>query len=124
MRISDWSSDVCSSDLVALPYNPVDAVWRDRPQPSNARLIVHADRHAGKSSAQKRQEMAEWLKEKRADAAVLSALDSRAWTPNIRGQERARTPVGLALLLVTEGERAVGRVEGAESREWSASGGT
>src|SRR3546814_1234102 len=100
MRISDWSSDVCSSDLVALPYNPVDAVWRDRPQPSNARLIVHADRHAGKSSAQKRQEMAEWLKEKRADAAVLSALDSIAWTFNIRGQDVARTPVALEFALV------------------------
>src|SRR3546814_909476 len=89
-----------NGELVALPDNPVDAVWRDRPQPSNARLIVHADRHAGKSSAQKRQEMAEWLKEKRADAAVLSALDSIAWTFNIRGQDVARTPVALAFALV------------------------
>src|SRR3546814_15289135 len=48
MRISDWSSDVCSSDL----------------------------------------------------AAVLSALDSIAWTFNIRGQDVARTPVALAFALV------------------------
>src|SRR3546814_12893273 len=44
--------------------------------------------------------MAEWLKEKRADAAVLSALDSIAWTFNIRGQDVARTPVALAFALV------------------------
>lgn len=89
-----------NGELEALPDNPVDAVWRDRPQPSNARLIVHADRHAGKSSAEKRQEMAEWLKERRADAAVLSALDSIAWTFNIRGQDVARTPVALAFALI------------------------
>src|SRR3546814_8554539 len=44
--------------------------------------------------------MAEWLKEKRADAAVLSALDSIAWTFNIRGQDVSRTPVALAFALV------------------------
>lgn len=87
-------------ELVALADNPVDSIWRDRPQPSMAKLIVHPDRLAGKSSAAKRQDMAEWLKGKGADAAVLSALDSIAWTFNIRGQDVARTPVALAFALV------------------------
>ncbi len=89
-----------NGELIALPDNPVDSIWRDRPQPSNARLIVHPDRHAGKSSAEKRQEIAEWLQGKRADAAVLSALDSIAWVFNIRGADVARTPVALAFALV------------------------
>src|SRR3546814_8893318 len=32
MRISDWSSDVCSSDLVALPLARADMVERERGQ--------------------------------------------------------------------------------------------
>ena len=86
--------------LVALGDNPVDAIWRDRPQPSAAKLIVHPDAYAGRASADKRREIASWLVEKRADAVVLSALDSIAWVFNIRGGDVARTPVALAFALV------------------------
>src|SRR3546814_638304 len=44
--------------------------------------------------------MAEWLKEKRAGAAVPPALGSIAWTFNVRGQDVARTPVARAFALV------------------------
>ena len=80
--------------------NPIDAVWADQPEPSKARLVVHPDEYAGKSSAAKRQEMADWLKEQKADAAVLSALDSIAWTFNVRGQDVEHTPVALSFALV------------------------
>ena len=62
-----------------------------------ARLVVHPDELAGKSSAAKRQEMADWLQREKADAAVLSALDSIAWTFNIRGAGRRAHP-GRAVL--------------------------
>jgi Xaa-Pro aminopeptidase len=75
------------AELVAVRRNPIDAVWADKPEPSRARLIVHADEHAGRSSAAKRQEMADELKTQKADAAVLAALDSIAWTFNVRGQD-------------------------------------
>lgn len=88
------------AELVAVDTNPVDAIWPDRPQPSEAKLIVHDEKFAGKSSAEKRQEMAEWLENKNADAAVLAALDSIAWTFNIRGADVDRTPVALAYALV------------------------
>lgn len=88
------------AELVAVEHNPVDAVWQDRPEPSAARLVVHPDVYAGKSSAAKRQEMADWLKEQKADAAVLSALDSIAWTFNVRGKDVEHTPVALAFALV------------------------
>ena len=86
--------------LVAVDANPVDAVWPDHPQPSDARLIVQPDALAGKSSAAKRQDIADWLSARKADAAVLSALDSIAWTFNIRGADVSRTPVALAYALV------------------------
>jgi len=88
------------AELVPVRRNPIDAVWNDRPEPSRARLVVHGDQYAGKSSAAKRQEMAEWLVAQKADAAVLAALDSIAWTFNVRGQDVARTPVALAFALV------------------------
>ena len=88
------------AELVAVEHNPVDAVWPDRPEPSKAKLIVHPERYAGRNAAEKRQEIADWLASKKADAAVLSALDSIAWTFNIRGQDVDRTPVALAYAIV------------------------
>ncbi|HEX4694514.1 aminopeptidase P family protein [Sphingomonas sp.] len=82
--------------LVAVDTNPVDAIWPDRPAPSDARLVVQPDDLAGKSSAQKRAEIADWLAEQQADAVVLSALDSIAWALNVRGADVERTPVALA----------------------------
>lgn len=86
--------------LVAVDTNPVDKVWPDRPEPSKAKLVVHSDSYAGKGSGQKRQEIADWLQGRNADAVVLSALDSIAWTFNIRGKDVSRTPVALAYAVV------------------------
>lgn len=88
------------AELVAVDTNPVDAVWPDRPAPSDARLVVHADDFAGKNAAEKRADIADWLVAKKADAAVLSALDSIAWAFNIRGKDVERTPVALAYAIV------------------------
>jgi Xaa-Pro aminopeptidase len=106
LHTSDWVKKASAAladkgaELVPVARNPIDAVWNDRPEPSRARLVVHGDQFTGKSSAAKRQEMAEWLAEQKADGAVLAALDSIAWTFNVRGQDVARTPVALAFALV------------------------
>jgi len=42
------------AELVAVRRNPIDAVWADKPEPSRARLVVHPDSLAGRSSAAKR----------------------------------------------------------------------
>ena len=88
------------ASLVAVDTNPVDRIWPDRPEPSMARLAVHEDRYAGKPSAAKRQDIAEWLGQQGADAVILSALDSIAWTLNVRGKDVERTPVALAYAIV------------------------
>jgi Xaa-Pro aminopeptidase len=88
------------AELVAVEQNPIDKVWSDRPEASKAHLAVHAEKYTGRSSADKRQEIADWLSEQGADAAVLSALDSIAWAFNVRGQDVSRTPVALAFALV------------------------
>ena len=88
------------AELVAVDTNPVDSVWPDRPAPSAAKLAVHDECHAGQGAAEKRQAIAGWLAAKKADAVVLSALDSIAWTFNIRGKDVARTPVALAYAII------------------------
>ena len=85
--------------LVPVDGNPVDAVWADRPEPSNAPALVHSDMHSGRSSADKRAEVADWLKAEGHDAAVISALDSVAWLLNLRGTDVERTPVALAYVI-------------------------
>ncbi len=87
-------------ELVAVAANPVDAAWTDRPAMSSAALAVHDSAHAGKSSAQKRQEIADTLVARRLDATVMTALDSVAWSFNLRGADVAHTPVGLTFAIL------------------------
>jgi Xaa-Pro aminopeptidase len=86
-------------ELVAVESNPVDAVWADQPAPSAAPAVVQTDDLAGRSSADKRAEVADWLKREGYDAAVISALDSIAWLLNIRGSDVDRTPVALSYVV-------------------------
>jgi Xaa-Pro aminopeptidase len=108
LHTKDWvkrakaALEAKGAELVAVSRNPIDAVWADKPEPSRARLIVHPDSLAGKSSAAKRQEMADWLKAEKANSAVLSALDSIAWTFNVRGADVEHTPVALSFAIVHE----------------------
>jgi len=88
------------ASLVPVTDNPIDRIWDDRPEASKAALAVHPEKFAGRSSADKRQAIADWLAENKADAAVLAALDSIAWTFNVRGTDVSHTPVALAYALV------------------------
>jgi Xaa-Pro aminopeptidase len=86
--------------LVPADSNPIDAVWADRPAPSSAAAIVYADDLAGRSSADKRAALADWLARHGHDAVVISALDAIAWLLNIRGADVPHTPVVLAYVIV------------------------
>ena len=88
------------AELVAVDANPIDALWLDRPATSPAPLCVQEDALTGRPSAEKRAAIGEWLTERRADAVILSALDSIAWTFNVRGTDVAHTPVALSYAIV------------------------
>lgn len=87
------------AELVAVKSNPIDAVWADQPEKSDAKLMVHEDRYAGQNSAEKRAAVAEWLAENGVDSTVISALDSVAWLLNVRGSDVSNTPVALSFVL-------------------------
>ena len=86
-------------ELVPVDGNPIDAVWADRPEPSKAVAVPHDDEFAGRSSADKRAEIADWLKQEGYDATVITALDSVAWVLNMRGKDVDNTPVALSYVL-------------------------
>lgn len=102
----DWARGLAKTleakgaGLVAVESNPVDAVWDDQPAPSDAPVTVYDTAQAGQSAADKRAVIADWLKTKALDTTVMTALDSIAWTFNIRGSDVAHTPVGLAFALL------------------------
>ena len=86
--------------LVALDSNPVDAVWADQPERPLAPAFIHDDAFTGRMGADKRGAIADWLKSEKLDAVIISALDSVAWTLNIRGSDVSHTPVALSYLMV------------------------
>ncbi|MGC1270609.1 MAG: aminopeptidase P family protein [Croceibacterium sp.] len=105
LHTSPWASAAAKvlaeagASLVPVVTNPIDAVWQDQPAPSPAPAFVQDDALAGKTSAAKRSDVAEWLKAHKLDAAVISALDSVAWLLNIRGSDVDRTPVALSYVI-------------------------
>ena len=86
--------------LVPVTRNPVDAVWADQPAMSRAKIKVYETELAGRSAADKRTEIADWLTREGLDATVMTALDSIAWTFNLRGRDVTHTPVGLAFAIL------------------------
>lgn len=88
--------------LVPVEPNPIDAVWQDQPEPSDAQAQVHDNANAGQSSSEKRAIVADWLKSQGHDATVISALDSIAWLLNIRGSDVDHTPVALSYLIAND----------------------
>ncbi len=92
--------DVEGVDLRAEATNPVDAIWSDRPQPPAAPARPHDTRFAGRSSAEKRDEIGTALRAAGEDAAVLTDPASVAWLLNIRGGDLETTPVALGFALV------------------------
>jgi Xaa-Pro aminopeptidase len=90
------SVERAEAELVACDTNPLDTVWTDRPSPPLQRAIAHPLQYAGESSESKRARIADELKRRHADAAVLTLPDSVCWLLNIRGSDVPHTPFVLA----------------------------
>ena len=80
--------------------NPIDLVWPDRPAPSSSPVVPHGLEFSGRSAAEKIAEVQERLRRDRADAVLLTLLDSVAWLFNIRGADISHSPLALAFALV------------------------
>lgn len=80
--------------------NFVDAIWPDQPHAPLGRAFVHPDHLAGRSSADKRADLADVLRRAGQRAAVISLPDSICWLLNVRGADVPRNPIlhGFAIL--------------------------
>ena len=87
-------------NMRALEHNPIDAIWTDRPAPPLAAALPHPLRFAGRSSADKRQDIAAILRDAGQDAAILTDPASLAWLLNIRGSDVPFTPFALGFAII------------------------
>ena len=86
--------------MVPATTNPIDAIWRDRPPPPMAPAVPHDLVYAGRSSAEKREDIAKTLRETKQDAAVITDPASIAWLFNIRGNDVPFTPFALGFAVL------------------------
>jgi Xaa-Pro aminopeptidase len=80
--------------------NPVDALWRDRPPVPESPVFLYPPRYSGCQPGEKRRMIAETLREKGLDAAMLTAPDSVCWLLDIRGRDVPYTPFVLCYALL------------------------
>ena len=98
--------DRTEAQLIPCSPNPIDQVWRERPSVPMGLIQPHLLQYSGKSSQEKREELAKNFRDDGFDAAVISASDSIAWLLNIRGSDVSHTPLPLCQAIIY----ATGRV--------------
>ncbi len=84
----------CQEDLV-------DVIWKDRPSLSAQPAWILVEKYAGKSSAQKIEDLRTQMKKEKAGVHILTTLDDIAWLLNIRGNDVECNPVVLSYAMVT-----------------------
>ena len=107
-----WLHTAKEIEALERPLGPAPDRPRPRRQPRRRRLArpapaagradrsAYPDEHAGRTSAEKRAEIARGLVARDLAAAVLTLPDSIAWLLNVRGGDVARTPVPLAFAIL------------------------
>ncbi len=96
-----------NATLVALPANPVDEVWPNRPAAPRAPMRVQPLQLAGEASRAKRERLLADAAKQGAEAFFVSTGDGIAWVLNVRGSDVPFNPLCLGLCLVLPGARAV-----------------
>ena len=96
VRKLEAAVEAAGGELRPVTDNPVDAVWDRRPALPRAALEVQPDALTGETAAAKAKRIADILRERGADAAVITAPASIAWLYNIRGGDVACTPLPLS----------------------------
>ena len=78
----------------------IGEMWTDRPAPVLSAAFLLDVRYTGKSASEKIKEVRAALREKKAEATVIGALEDVCYLFNIRGNDIACTPVVTAYALV------------------------
>ena len=79
-------------------FDPIPAIWPDRPALPKCEVFVHDEKYAGQSATDKIAAAMENARMHGADAVFVSALDQIAWVLNIRSRDVRYNPVATAFL--------------------------
>lgn len=82
--------------LLDTGFDPLPAIWADRPALPKCAVFVHEEKYAGRSAADKIADALEEARRHGADALFVSALDQTAWLLNIRSRDVKYNPVATA----------------------------
>jgi Xaa-Pro aminopeptidase len=88
------------AELVAVEENLIDQIWQDQPAASIEPAVAHPLKYAGETHQDKCSSIGQALKEKGADAFILTSLVSICWLLNIRGRDVANTPLVLSYAIL------------------------
>ncbi|WP_299436295.1 aminopeptidase P family protein [uncultured Rhodospira sp.] len=91
--------------FVPVPANPIDTLWTDRPSAPLGPVVPHPETYAGRSSADKRGEIRDHLREKGCAATVITDPAAVAWLLNIRGADVPYSPLALSYAILHDDGR-------------------
>ena len=86
---------IISDDLVG-------NIWQQRPARPTKPVFLHELQYAGKSSAQKLDEIRQCMRRDKVDQLLISAIDDVMWLMNIRGRDNAFFPGSEAYALLSQ----------------------
>lgn len=81
-------------------FDPIDAIWTDRPPLPADKIFVHDEMYAGQPAKDKIGAALAKAREARAEAVFITPLDEIAWTLNIRCSDVKYNPVATAYLYI------------------------
>jgi Xaa-Pro aminopeptidase len=96
------AAEAAGGSLIATDDNPIDVLWSDQPAPPLAPIGAHPLDVAGRSSVDKRADIAENLRRKGVAATVITQPDSIAWLLNVRGNDVPHTPLPLSFAVLRD----------------------
>ena len=98
--VEEMKEQLVLRGFTILDVDPLVDLWEDRPEVPQAPIEIQPLELAGRSVAQKLDDIRGELRRNRADALVVSQLDEIAWALNLRGTDVHCTPVFVSYLLV------------------------
>ncbi|WP_354688071.1 aminopeptidase P family protein [Candidatus Liberibacter africanus] len=94
------SLDKIGGSIVDLPYNPIDLLWKDRPQLLYRKVAMQGIEYTGMDSREKIREICKILHTKEVTAVVICDPSSIAWIFNIRGFDIPCSPYPLSRAII------------------------
>jgi Xaa-Pro aminopeptidase len=100
--ITAWQRACPNVTFLAVPQNPIDDLWHDRPQHPTPPAWVHPEDYAGQSWLSKITHLRQILKAQNADALLITDPASLCWLLNLRGGDIPHSPLLLGYLWIRD----------------------